>query len=380
MGDQNDSLESRFAAAGTASTNQTTDSSDSLESRFASHPGASMPTDSAATPPSAANRFTTSAVPDNGVDPSELQEGPSMHAAPSLGSKLVSDIKGSRPAVNMWHDLTEPIENYTQEGRKEHPVLSRVGDVTRKIGNVAQAIPAFGTPVNRAPGGVDNPSTVNASPIAPMPGIGGLVSEGVDEALANPRPLVPKTPYFKPGASQAVEITPPTEAQPATGMATGKATRAPLLNPEGGAPLNATENPVFRTPKPAGGRLVLSEDEAAAQDRLQTAAEGRAHDRGMQYAAGMKPGGGKVIMPGAEPVQVGTEPGFAEYTPYKATQAVEGTPGNIKTTGPPPQEISHLNYWIRTNPKKAAAIASIISASGIVPGGKLVKRAIDFLF
>ena len=40
------------------------------------------------------------------------------------------------------NNATAPIENYTQEGRKEHPILSKIGDVTRGVKELLAPRPA----------------------------------------------------------------------------------------------------------------------------------------------------------------------------------------------------------------------------------------------
>src|SRR5208282_3200920 len=57
-----------------------------------------------------------------------------MSAAPSTLSRAGSELFGGDfpyvHPIRAAEELTKPIENYTQEGRTEHPVLSRIGDVT----------------------------------------------------------------------------------------------------------------------------------------------------------------------------------------------------------------------------------------------------------
>jgi hypothetical protein len=62
--------------------------------------------------------------------------------------------------------LTEPIENYTQEGRAEHPILSKIGDVTRGVKELLEGGQAAGKPLGTSEGVVNNPVT-NAIAMAP---------------------------------------------------------------------------------------------------------------------------------------------------------------------------------------------------------------------
>ena len=59
-----------------------------------------------------------------------------MSAQPSTMDKVKEGAKRvAKDPFNLPSELgsiTKPIENYTQEGRAEHPVLSKVGDVTKK--------------------------------------------------------------------------------------------------------------------------------------------------------------------------------------------------------------------------------------------------------
>lgn len=83
---------------------------------------------------------------------------PTISAAPKVNMPLPegvdpgSLVQYAGPAVSA---LTENIENYTPEGRAEHPVLSRVGDVTRGAKEFLFGGQAAGKPLGTSAGALD---------------------------------------------------------------------------------------------------------------------------------------------------------------------------------------------------------------------------------
>jgi predicted GNAT family acetyltransferase len=55
------------------------------------------------------------------------------------------------------NNATAPIENYTPEGRKEHPILSKIGDVTRGVKELLEGGQAVGKGMGTSSGMVNNP-------------------------------------------------------------------------------------------------------------------------------------------------------------------------------------------------------------------------------
>jgi hypothetical protein len=80
-----------------------------------------------------------------------------MRANPetSLTGALMSTLKDPFKAG----DITTPIESYTQEGRAEHPILSRVGDVTRGAKELMFGGQSAGKPMGTSSGVANNPVT-----------------------------------------------------------------------------------------------------------------------------------------------------------------------------------------------------------------------------
>ena len=108
--------------------------------------------------------------------------------------------------------ITEGIEAYNQQGRAEHPVLSRLGDVTREVKELLEGGQAAGKPLGTTSGLETNP-VVQAIAMAPEAAEWGEAAEGRIRAI-------PK--YFKPKVSPkiaeafddagAVEVAPPTKS------------------------------------------------------------------------------------------------------------------------------------------------------------------------
>lgn len=81
--------------------------------------------------------------------------------------KIISPVPGGgiggSPVGNPLSVNTSSIENYTQEGRKEHPVLSRVGDVTSGLKELFEGGQAAGKPLGTSSGVFNNPVTTAMS-------------------------------------------------------------------------------------------------------------------------------------------------------------------------------------------------------------------------
>lgn len=92
---------------------------------------------------------------------------------------------------------------------------------------------------------------------------------------------------------------PPTPIMQARGLANGG--YAPVEQSEALAriPVTAAEPDALaiRPRGKLGGRLVLTPEEAQQAEKIQEIAKRRASERGMQYAGGMRPSGGKVATP-----------------------------------------------------------------------------------
>lgn len=64
---------------------------------------------------------------------------------------------------NALDSVTNEIENYTQEGRAEHPILSHIGDVTRSARELLTGGQSAGEPMGTRSGVVNNPVTTAIS-------------------------------------------------------------------------------------------------------------------------------------------------------------------------------------------------------------------------
>jgi hypothetical protein len=70
---------------------------------------------------------------------------------------------GGSPIGNPFDINTTGIENYTQQGRKEHPVLSRAGDLTAGVKELLFGGQRAGKPIGTTSGVADNPVTTAIS-------------------------------------------------------------------------------------------------------------------------------------------------------------------------------------------------------------------------
>jgi hypothetical protein len=108
-----------------------------------------------------------------------IQKNSVMRANPetSLTGALMSTLKDPFKAG----DITTPIESYTQEGRAEHPILSRVGDVTRGAKELMFGGQEAGKPMGTSSGIANNPVTT-AMTLAPG---GAEVAANVERFAVN---------------------------------------------------------------------------------------------------------------------------------------------------------------------------------------------------
>ncbi|MBU6231685.1 hypothetical protein KGP36_03370 [Patescibacteria group bacterium] len=104
-----------------------------------------------------------------------------LHSAFNTHFPFVHPLDADSAATESVLGSTKPIENYTQEGRAEHPILSRVGDVTRGIKELVLGGQEAGKPMGTSSGIVNNPVT---SAIAAAPEAAELASRGT-EAIGN---------------------------------------------------------------------------------------------------------------------------------------------------------------------------------------------------
>lgn len=93
-------------------------------------------------------------------------------------SKMIPGLKpgiGGSPIGNPISINPSAIENYTQEGRKEHPVLSRVGDVTRGVKELLTGGQSAGIPLGSKSGILNNPITSTVALAAGGRGLAGAL-------------------------------------------------------------------------------------------------------------------------------------------------------------------------------------------------------------
>jgi len=66
---------------------------------------------------------------------------------PRMGRVKMNTEENPGDFVEGLNKFTEPIENYTPQGRKEHPVLAQLGDVTRNVKEALEGGKAAGKPM-----------------------------------------------------------------------------------------------------------------------------------------------------------------------------------------------------------------------------------------
>jgi len=88
------------------------------------------------------------------IGPATQSDPTTMHRLAPGQSAPASDPLSFHP-IDKLNQLTEPIENYTQEGRAAHPILSRIGDVTRGAKELLEGGEAAGKPMGTSAGVAD---------------------------------------------------------------------------------------------------------------------------------------------------------------------------------------------------------------------------------
>lgn len=99
--------------------------------------------------------------------------------------KRYSGLEGIGAGMDAALQSTVPIEGYTPQGRAEHPVLSRVGDVTKGLKELFFGGQAAGMPMGTKEGLVNNPISAALSMADAAPEIGA----SVEEFLSSGEPL-----------------------------------------------------------------------------------------------------------------------------------------------------------------------------------------------
>jgi hypothetical protein len=114
-------------------------------------PQTQSPTPASATT-APAQSLDFSAVPGHQIeDQSTMQAAPKsvLQAGPGgvAHAKGAGAQSGDLDITGSLNKLTEPIENYTPAGRAEHPILSKLGDVTRNVKEMLEGGQAAGKPM-----------------------------------------------------------------------------------------------------------------------------------------------------------------------------------------------------------------------------------------
>lgn len=109
------------------------------------------------------------------VRPIGASQRPSATIGPSKPS-VVTDPENKAASSGF---MAPDIEHYTQEGRQEHPVLSRVGDLISASRELLAGGQETGKPMGTSSGVINNPVT-NMMAIAPdAAGLAGTVESGI---------------------------------------------------------------------------------------------------------------------------------------------------------------------------------------------------------
>ena len=263
-------------------------------------------------------------------------------SAPAKPPKDVAAFLAQTPSgpVQSPPSLFSGIENYTPEGRAAHPILSRIGDVARKAGEYANI----------------------AGPMM------GLALGGPEGAATGAAEAAPIESSIKPNLFSSREF-------PETNAPYQQIKRVPAKSgvakyQEFGVEMQPVKQP------PPKNRLVLSPTEAAAEARTQDIAKIQASKRGMQYAGGMTPPGGKIRMnpfdlPDETQMAPTVVPGEVKYEPWNTEGYIE--PGPIRLAKSPGFTI----------PPKYPTAAKILpwagGGAGIAGGGYAAYQALKRL-
>jgi len=157
--------------------------------------------------------------------PPPMSRGATMSAQPSFMEKLESlAVPGKRREERFANQAPPEYENYTPEGRREHPILARIGDITRGakqfggmitalspliVGPEAEGLPAsmkepeaFG--LGKRAAQLAKPAVEQTmKPAAPIP--------TVEATPVRPKPVrpLPSMEIRRPGISEPLPTSPP---------------------------------------------------------------------------------------------------------------------------------------------------------------------------
>lgn len=87
----------------------------------------------------------------------EAPQGPSVGSVMDEAARIPTDPISV--AGDVVSKITQPIENYTEEGRKEHPVLAKIGDLTKDVKELIGGGQAAGKPMGSSEGIANSPVT-----------------------------------------------------------------------------------------------------------------------------------------------------------------------------------------------------------------------------
>lgn len=169
--------------------------------------------------------------------------------------KRYSGLEGASDAIGKAIHSTDPIENYTQEGRVEHPILSRVGDVTSGVKELMLGGQTAGKPMGTSSGVLNNPVTQS---MAAAPDAAGAAA-GTEDAISGMASRVPKPgtglirgighdlakKYVGPRLADAI-LPEPAEALPGIPAGASRSDAAigsPIAPPTGAGPTTTTGGP-----------------------------------------------------------------------------------------------------------------------------------------
>jgi hypothetical protein len=218
--------------------------------------------------------------------------------AESVGANVSGMEDSARegdPGGVLGHAAAVPVTYVAGRAIREAapPVIRGVARGTNKILEKAPGV--LGAAAGGALGhttGIPGGATLGA-------GVGYAVGKDVLPSLRIPGEQFGLQKPVYPGAH--LPEAPPIEVIKARGLAVGGHIPEDPAAGLGGIPLRgipslepeAAKSSVVKIGKP-GGRLILSPEEAQSADQIQKIATRRASQRGMQYAAGMRPAGRKI--------------------------------------------------------------------------------------
>jgi hypothetical protein len=117
------------------------------------------------------------------TDNSTISAAPKTTAASVLHnvSQIPVDPVGS--VAHALDSVTSEIENYTQQGREEHPILSRIGDVTRHAKEMLTGGQSAGESMGTSSGVLNNPVTTAISAAPGVAEVGALAQSKLADAV-----------------------------------------------------------------------------------------------------------------------------------------------------------------------------------------------------